>query len=59
MQKTRCDNQVVATIGHPKLVTNTYIDNLCRYIDKIKEDPRFEFVSIYDAYRLKEKSNGN
>lgn len=57
--KKRCDNHVVAIIGHPKLVTNTYIENLCRYIDQIKKDPQFEFISIYDAYRLKENNNGN
>ena len=58
-EKFRCDHEVVAVIGHPKLVTNKYIDNLCRYIDKIKEDSRFKFISIYDAYLLMEKSNGN
>lgn len=57
--KERCDNHVVAIIGHPKLVTDIYIENLCRYIDQIKKDPQFEFISIYDAYRLKEKDNGN
>jgi len=54
--KAKCDDFAVAVIGHPKLVTDAYIDNLCRYIDRIKEDPRFDIVSIYDAYQLKETS---
>lgn len=54
--KNKCDNQVVAIIGHPKLVTKKYIENLCNYIDLIKKDSRFEFVSIYDAYKQKKDS---
>lgn len=53
-KKNKCDDQVVAIIGHPKLVTEKYIDNLCRYIDLINQDDRFEFISIYDAYKKKQ-----
>lgn len=54
--KNKCDDQVVAIIGHPKLVTPMYIDNLCRFIDLINNDSQFEFVSIHDAYLIKEKN---
>lgn len=53
-KSTKCDEQVVAIIGHPKLVNSTYIDNLCKFIDMIMNDKRYEFISIYDAYRMKE-----
>lgn len=47
-------DQAAAIIGHPKLVTEKYIDNLCRFIDIIAGDTRFAFISVYDAY-MKEK----
>ena len=47
-------NQVVALIGHPKLVTDEYIGNICKFIDMIKSDPKFEFISIYNAYMMKQ-----
>ncbi len=43
-------NGCVALIGHPKLVNDTYISNICRFIEKINADKDFEFVSIKDAY---------
>lgn len=53
LAKTKAKDSFVAIIGHPKLVNQKYIANLCRYIDMINKDNRFEFVSVYDAYRLK------
>lgn len=53
-KKNECDNQTTAVIGHPKLVTEKYIDNLCRYIDLINHDSRFELISIFDAYKRME-----
>lgn len=58
-KKNKCDNQVIAIIGHPKLVNEKYIDNLSAYIDTIKKDKRFELISIYDAYCMKEKIHEN
>lgn len=55
-KKTKCRDQVVAIIGHPKLVNDVYIKNLCRFIDMIMDDRRFEFISIYNAYLMKEKN---
>lgn len=49
------DDQVVAIIGHPKLVTDVYIDNLCRFINMITNDPHFEFITIYDAYIMEKE----
>lgn len=57
-KKEESDDCVIAIIGHPKLVTDAYIENLMEYINRIKRDSRFEFISIYDAYRLKENNNG-
>jgi len=51
-------NTVVAIIGHPKLVNDVYINNLCRYVDLISNDPAFKFISIYDAYLMKENNDG-
>ena len=57
-RKVKGENQVVAIIGHPKLVNNVYIENLMRFIDMIDNDSNLEFISIYDAYQMKEKENG-
>ena len=53
-----CGDQVVAIIGHPKLVNEAYINNLCRYVELIKNDSSFDFISIYDAYLMWEKKDG-
>lgn len=50
-KKTNC--QAAALIGHPKLVTQAYIDNLNRFIDLIQRDDQFEFASVHDVYYLK------
>ena len=57
-RKVKGENQVVAIIGHLKLVNNVYIENLMRFIDMIDNDSNLEFISIYDAYQMKEKENG-
>ena len=58
-KKMKCEDQVVAIIGHPKLVNETYINNLGKFIDLVKKDQRFRFVSVCDAYLMKEKTSGN
>ncbi len=55
LRKRYCDGEIVAMIGHPKLVTETYIDNLRRFIERIKKEPRFAFVSLREAYRRAER----
>ena len=57
-RKTKSESQVAAIIGHPKLVNSVYIDNLKRFIDMVNNDSSLEFISIYDAYQMKENKNG-
>lgn len=52
-RKNNCEEKVVSIIGHPKLVNEKYIDNLNKFIDMINNDKRFQFISIYDAYKMK------
>ncbi len=52
-RRSKNKNQVIAIIGHPKLVNNIYLDNMNRFIDMIKRDERFEFISILDAYQMR------
>lgn len=40
------NNQTIAIIGHPKLVTNKYIKNMENFIQLIQKDSRFEIVSM-------------
>ncbi len=54
-KKSRGADQTVALIGHPKLVTGVYINNLLRFIELIANDKDYEFVSISEAYQ-KEKN---
>ncbi len=56
-KKNNYSSQIIAIIGHPKLVNNEYIKNLCDFIDLIKVDKRFKLLSINDAYRMMEKKN--
>lgn len=42
------NNNYVAVIGHPKLVTNNYIENLRRLIELIRRDSRIELICISD-----------
>ena len=58
-KRTKCENQIVAVIGHPKLVNQIYINNLVKFIDKIKADRDLEFVSICRAYKQRRLDNGN
>lgn len=47
---------IVALIGHPKLIDDRYISNLIKFIELIKYDTRFSFISINEAYRMIRKS---
>lgn len=51
-------NHYVAVIGHPKLVTHNYIENLKRVIALIRDDYRLELISISDIWKREESNNG-
>lgn len=44
-------NKYVAIIGHPKLVTHNYIENIKRVIELIKKDSRIELVNIAEIWK--------
>lgn len=47
MSKRKCyENQIVAIIGHPKLVTNKYLANMEALVEMIKNDSRFKIVAM-------------
>jgi len=46
----RNSNYAIALIGHPKLVTKEYVDNLRRLIHLIKKDHNMEIANIVQAY---------
>lgn len=52
-KKHKCHRKdaIVAIIGHPKLVTNDYIDNMKKLIMLIKNDHRFTLTSIPEIYK--------
>lgn len=52
-KKNRCEARDVtaALIGHPKLVTDIYIENMKRLIQMIKSDTRFNLCNINEVYR--------
>lgn len=47
-RKHKCNkkNCVIAIIGHPKLVTDKYVENTRRLIEFIKKDNRFELIGM-------------
>lgn len=47
----RLDHEsAISVIGHPKLSDEKYIDNLCRYIELIQNDSKYDIFSIKNAY---------
>lgn len=59
-RKHRCSKYdcTIALIGHPKLVTQAYIDNLKKLIALINNESSMEFVSIPQVYNdLEERAN--
>ena len=55
-KKDNKTDYIVALIGHPKLIDDRYISNLIKFIELIKYDTRFSFISINEAYRMIRKS---
>lgn len=64
-EKHRCADQggTIALIGHPKLAEERYVENMRRLIRLLKEDSRFCFSNICEAYQRalneREKSMGD
>lgn len=52
IKKHRWSNQdyAIALIGHPKLVTKEYVDNLCRLIHLIQNDKNMQLQNVIQAY---------
>ena len=59
-KRNKCEtgNFSAALIGHPKLVTDKYIENMKRLIQMIKSDTRFNLCNIYEVYKNKSLKRG-
>ena len=49
------DEGYICLIGHPKLVTKEYIDNLKKLMGLLKGDEDFKVVNIFDVYQTIKK----
>lgn len=45
------DDVMVAVIGHPKLITDTYLDNLSQFINILRNDKNIRIMNISEAYK--------
>lgn len=54
-KKNECDKKEVfaAVIGHPKLVTDAYVQNVKNFIELIKTSKNIRIISINDIYQQK------
>ena len=53
--KEMVDEGYICLIGHPKLVTKEYIDNLKKLMGLLKGDEDFKVVNIFDVYQTIKK----